>query len=105
MVLSAADDDDDGQENDQVQKRFWTKSVVKNALKKMVETNELEVPQLPGFTWSSWFENQGKLVHSLCKKAYRNRSYDSGSSGAPMDQAETLPYPYEVEDRLCIFEV
>ena len=92
-VLSAADDE--VSENDQVQKRFWTKSVVNHALRKMVEQENLEVPQLPGFTWDKWFQDQAKLIHGLCKKAYRNRSYDSGCSGPAMDHLETLPYPYE----------
>ena len=95
VILTA--DETNGQENDQVstQKRFWTKSLVKHALEKLVQMYGIEIPQLPGFTWPDWFKSQTKIVHSLCKKAFRNRLSMSGGS---MDNLETLEY--DVKDRV-----
>ena len=80
VILTA--DETNGQENDQVstQKRFWTKSLVKHALEKLVQVYRIEIPQLPGFTWPDWFKSQTKIVHSLCKTAFRNRLSMSGGS-------------------------
>ena len=89
VILTAGDAD--GQENDQgcTEKRFWTKSLVQHALQKLVQDYRIEIPQLPGFTWPDWFKSQTKIVHGLCKKAFRNRQSMSGGS---MDNLETLEY-------------
>ena len=69
--------------------RFWTARVVSDALKLLVETHQLEVPQLPGFTWHGWFKDQTRLIHDLAKRANRNSSYKA------MDADPTLQYQAE----------
>lgn len=67
--------------------RFWTARVVSDALKLLVETHQLEVPQLPGFTWHGWFKDQTRLIHDLARRATRNSK--------AMDADPTLQYPAE----------
>ena len=69
--------------------RFWSKKVVEKAIKKMMVDRSLEIPQLPGFRWPTWFQNQTAVVHGLAKKAKRNLR---GKSMENMDAVETLPY-------------
>lgn len=68
--------------------RFWTARVVSDALKLLVETHQLEVPQLPGFTWHGWFKDQTVLIHDLARRANRN-------SKAMGDADPTLQYSAE----------
>lgn len=63
--------------------RFWSKALVSHALKKTVTKHDVEVPQLPGFSWANWLKKQSTLVHSLCKRATRNRK-----GGKPMGSCE-----------------
>ena len=98
VILTAGDTC--GQENDQVstEKRFWTKSLVRHALQKLVQDYKVEIPQLPGFTWPDWFKSQTQIVHSLCKKAFRNRLSMSGASTDTMDTLD-----YDAKDRVSFF--
>lgn len=73
--------------------RFWTKALVSNALKQMMSKHEVEVPQLPGFSWANWLKKQTNLVHSLCKRATRNRK--GGKIMATPDTMQTVPMEEE----------
>ena len=76
--------------------RFWSKSVVAHALQKMVKDYRIQVPMLPGFTWTSWVTEQADLVQSLCKKASRNqkgwRRLKRPDSMSSIDSMPTVPY-------------
>ena len=88
-IIVTASHRDPSWDNDQSERRFWSKKTVSEALRLMVKQKELQVPQLPGFSWSNWFKTQGDLVHGLAKKANRNQRYKPMSSA---DNLETLPY-------------
>lgn len=89
-TILEASHDPDLSENDLSDTRFWAKRCMLDALKKMVNDNSLQVPQLPGFTWHSWFKKQSSLLHALVKKANRN------SHHRPMADADpTLEYNIE----------
>ena len=64
-------------------KRFWTKALFRQSLEKLFKDHALQLPQLPGFSWRSWLSDQTGLLHSLAKKAFRNRL---------MDQLATVPF-------------
>ena len=85
--------------NNAGEQRFWSKSVVSNALKKMVKEHAVQVPQLPGFSWSDWYAEQAALVQSLCKKATRNSRGNKLVKMGSMDSQPTLDYdPAAAED-------
>ena len=68
--------------SDDANARFWTKRTLKDALRSMVQRHNLSMPQLCGFTFESWFDQQTSTIHALCKRAHRNFK-------GPMDSMET----------------
>ena len=73
-------------ENDS-NKRFWTKKTMSESIQMLISTYEIKVPQVPGFTWKAWFEEQSRKLHELVKKAKRNCH--------GMDGVQTLPFDHE----------
>ncbi len=88
IILQAAKNPVDENDVEHGESRFWTKRLVYNSLTRMVSEHNLEVPQLPGFVWCTWFKEQTALIHSLAQKALRN-------SKAMADADQTLDYPAE----------
>lgn len=93
MILEAerTEKEDGCLENDS-SKRFWTKKTMSESLQMLVSEYEIKVPQVPGFTWKSWFEEQSRKLHALVKKAKRNCR--------GMDAVQTLPF--DPEEPICI---
>ena len=63
----------------------------------MVRDHNLELPQLPGFTWNAWFKDQSDLLRGLAKKANRNRR----DREAMADNMDALPYEDLSELGIC----
>lgn len=82
-------------ENDR--KRFWTKKIMFESIRSLVSKYNVQVPQVPGFSWTNWFKDQSSTLHELVKRAKRNRRN--------MDCLQTLPFnpeePQHVLDLLC----
>lgn len=74
--------------SDEVSVRFWTKSVIRGAITVLFETHGIAIPQLPGFNWKQWLEEQVRLFHRLCKCAQRNAA---GKPSSMTDTEETQP--------------
>lgn len=81
--------------------RFWTKRVLEDALKALIEEYKIRLPMLPGFSLEKWVGDQARLLKSLAQKAKRNSgrsssSLPSGSSlssmGSIADTGPTVPY-------------
>lgn len=70
---------------DDLNARFWTKRTLKDALRCMVQWHSLSMPQLCGFTYEGWLEQQTSLLQELCKRANRNFR----SMPQSMDDVET----------------
>ncbi len=79
---------DEFEENDQPRdRRFWTKRTVEDAIRELVRKHDLHPPMVKGFDWGTWFKDQSSIIHSLAKRAQRNR--------LSMDALQTLPYDPE----------
>ena len=72
-----------------VQKRFWTKACMRDAVILMMKQRKLHVPQTAGFNWKDWLKEQVSDLHSLAIKARRNEWRNMA------DAVETLPYNVE----------
>ena len=59
------------------------------SLEKLFKDHALQLPQLPGFSWKSWLSDQTDLLHTLGKKAFRNRL---------MDCTDTVPFDLEAQN-------
>lgn len=75
-------------ENDTRGARFWTKKTVEEAVRLVVKKNKICPPTGPGFDWDTWFKDQSKVIHQLCRRAARNRL-------ATMDELQTVPFDQE----------
>ena len=82
-------------ENDR--KRFWTKKIMFESVRCLVSKYGIQVPQVPGFSWTNWFKEQSSTLHELVKKAKRNRRHMDGLQTLPFNQEE----PHHVFDLLC----
>ena len=89
VILSAMQDDYDPERASQT--RFWSRALIKDALHNLVKRFQLELPKLPGFSWSSWVNTQAEILHSLCKRAQRNAKYVGKVPAQDMDHEDTQP--------------
>ena len=81
-------------ENDTRGARFWTKKTVEEAVRLVVKKNKICPPTGPGFDWDTWFKDQSKVIHQLCRRAARNRL-------ATMDELQTVPFDQEDRFNCC----
>ena len=98
VILKADVWDEDGDPSKE--QRFWTKRLVEDAIRGLVEEHKLEIPMLPGFCFSEWLKDQAKKVQDLAQRAKRNKSNPSKASRpseAMSDWDETIPMDLSLE--------
>ena len=92
---------DQGEFNDHVASRIWTKRLFKDTISALVSDNNLELPRIPGFSFDTWLEDQATLMQGLAKKARRNAGHTPRGSSSMSDFDATLPY--NPEDRVAMW--
>lgn len=77
-------------------KRYWTKKAFRDAITYMMKEKNLEIPQLPGFTWEQWLKDQADSLQKLSQRSRKN----AWRNMADTDHLETLEY----EARLNVYD-
>ena len=62
----------------------------------MMKEKNLEIPQLPGFTWEQWLKDQADSLQKLSQRSRKN----AWRNMADTDHLETLEY----EARLNVYD-